>query len=119
MTTSTTAVWAKAAPAPSRWTAQVVGTARIERTLPFRLSLDETLDCGEDTGTPVSEDYVGQDALQVHRRTQAGRHQTVETLTAPHEPQNPHPVLSPLGAGERVPVGRVGGMCKVHGPNAH
>jgi arylsulfatase len=34
-----------------------VGTGRIERTLPFRLSLDETLDCGEDTGTPVSEDY--------------------------------------------------------------
>ncbi len=34
-----------------------VATGRIERTLPFRLSLDETLDCGEDTGTPVSEDY--------------------------------------------------------------
>ena len=37
---------------------KVAGTARIEKTLPFRLSLDETLDCGEDTGTPVSEDYV-------------------------------------------------------------
>ena len=36
---------------------KVVGTGRIERTLPFRLSLDETLDCGEDTGTPVSEEY--------------------------------------------------------------
>ena len=34
-----------------------VAQGRIERTLPFRLSLDETLDCGEDTGTPVSEDY--------------------------------------------------------------
>jgi arylsulfatase len=34
-----------------------VATNRIERTLAFRLSLDETLDCGEDTGTPVSEDY--------------------------------------------------------------
>ena len=34
-----------------------VATGRIERTLAFRLSLDETLDCGEDTGTPVSEDY--------------------------------------------------------------
>ncbi|MBI1818474.1 MAG: arylsulfatase [Deltaproteobacteria bacterium] len=34
-----------------------VGAGRIERTLPFRLSLDETLDCGEDTGTPVSDDY--------------------------------------------------------------
>jgi len=34
-----------------------VAQGRIERTLPFRLSLDETLDCGEDTGTPVCEDY--------------------------------------------------------------
>jgi arylsulfatase len=37
---------------------KTVATGRIERTLAFRLSLDETLDCGEDTGTPVSEDYV-------------------------------------------------------------
>jgi len=36
---------------------KTVATAPIERTLAFRLSLDETLDCGEDTGTPVSEDY--------------------------------------------------------------
>jgi len=34
-----------------------VATGRVERTLAFRLSLDETLDCGEDTGTPISEDY--------------------------------------------------------------
>ena len=37
---------------------KTVAQGRIERTLPFRLSLDETLDCGEDTGTPVSEDYA-------------------------------------------------------------
>ncbi|MEK7317300.1 MAG: sulfatase-like hydrolase/transferase, partial [Candidatus Eisenbacteria bacterium] len=36
---------------------KTVATARIERTLAFRLSLDETLDCGEDTGTPVTETY--------------------------------------------------------------
>jgi len=36
---------------------KAVATGRIERTLAFRLSLDETLDCGEDTGTPVSETY--------------------------------------------------------------
>jgi arylsulfatase len=36
---------------------RTVATGRIERTLAFRLSLDETLDCGEDTGTPVSENY--------------------------------------------------------------
>ncbi len=34
-----------------------VAQGRIERTTPFRMSLDETLDIGEDTGTPVSEDY--------------------------------------------------------------
>ena len=34
-----------------------VAEGKIARTLPFRMSLDETLDCGEDTGTPVSEDY--------------------------------------------------------------
>ena len=36
---------------------KTVASGRVERTLPFRLSLDETLDCGEDTGTPISEDY--------------------------------------------------------------
>jgi arylsulfatase len=36
---------------------KTVAKGRIERTLPFRISADETLDCGEDTGTPVSEDY--------------------------------------------------------------
>ncbi|MBI1824768.1 MAG: arylsulfatase [Planctomycetes bacterium] len=36
---------------------KTVATGRIERTLPFRLAVDETLDCGEDTGTPVTEDY--------------------------------------------------------------
>ena len=30
---------------------------RLDRTIPFRVSADETLDLGEDTGTPVSEDY--------------------------------------------------------------
>jgi arylsulfatase len=36
---------------------KAVATGRIARTLAFRLSLDETLDCGEDTGTPVTETY--------------------------------------------------------------
>jgi arylsulfatase len=34
-----------------------VARGRVERTYPFRVSLDETLDIGADTGTPVSEDY--------------------------------------------------------------
>ena len=36
---------------------QKAGEGRIPRTIPFRVSADETLDIGEDTGTPVSEDY--------------------------------------------------------------
>jgi hypothetical protein len=34
-----------------------IAQGKIERTIPFRISADETLDIGEDTGTPVSEDY--------------------------------------------------------------
>ncbi len=34
-----------------------VARGRIGRTVPFRLSLDETFDVGEDTGTPVSLSY--------------------------------------------------------------
>jgi hypothetical protein len=33
------------------------GGGKLARTMAFRISLDETLDCGEDTGTPVSESY--------------------------------------------------------------
>jgi hypothetical protein len=29
----------------------------LAQTIPYRMSLDETLDFGEDTGTPVSEYY--------------------------------------------------------------
>ena len=35
-----------------------IAEGRIEHTIPFRVSLDETLDIGEDTGTPVSKDYT-------------------------------------------------------------
>jgi hypothetical protein len=34
-----------------------VAEQKLARTIPFRVSADETLDIGEDTGTPVSEDY--------------------------------------------------------------
>jgi arylsulfatase len=30
-----------------------VGETRFDISIPLRISLDETLDCGEDTGTPV------------------------------------------------------------------
>jgi arylsulfatase len=35
-----------------------LASERLPRTIAFRMSLDETLDIGEDTGTPVSEDYA-------------------------------------------------------------
>ena len=35
-----------------------VAQGKIERTVPVRFSLDETMDIGEDTATPVVEDYA-------------------------------------------------------------
>ena len=35
-----------------------VAQGKIEYTIPLRFSADETLDIGQDTGTPVVEDYV-------------------------------------------------------------
>lgn len=35
-----------------------VAQGKIPRTVPVRFSLDETFDVGEDTGTPVIEDYA-------------------------------------------------------------
>jgi arylsulfatase A-like enzyme len=35
-----------------------VAQGKIERTIPTRISLDETMDVGQDTGTPVVDDYV-------------------------------------------------------------
>ena len=37
---------------------KTIAEGRLEHTIPFRVSLDETLDIGEDTGTPVSKDYT-------------------------------------------------------------
>jgi arylsulfatase len=37
---------------------KVVAKGRMADTVDFRFSLDETFDVGEDTGTPVAEDYA-------------------------------------------------------------
>ena len=37
---------------------KTIAEGRIDNTIPFRVSLDETLDIGEDTGTAVSSDYT-------------------------------------------------------------
>ena len=42
---------------PSAWTTNRSRRVVSSAPCPFRMSLDETLDIGEDTGTPVSEDY--------------------------------------------------------------
>ena len=34
-----------------------IGKGRVEKSIPNRVTLDETLDIGFDTGTPVAEDY--------------------------------------------------------------
>ena len=34
-----------------------VGNGRVEKSIPNRVTLDETLDIGYDTGTPVAEGY--------------------------------------------------------------
>lgn len=36
---------------------KALAESKFAMTIPFRISADETLDIGEDTGTPVSEDY--------------------------------------------------------------
>jgi arylsulfatase len=41
-----------------------VAQGKIERTIPTRVSLDETMDVDEDTGTPVIEDYVNRMPFQ-------------------------------------------------------
>ena len=52
-----------------------VASEKLRRTIGYRMSLDETLDIGEDTGTPVSEDYH---AIQVYRQAGKGYHHTQE-----------------------------------------
>lgn len=37
---------------------KIIGSGRFARTLPQRMSLDESFDIGSDTGTPVTEDYA-------------------------------------------------------------
>jgi arylsulfatase len=40
-----------------------VGQSRVDRTIPYYFSFDETLDVGVDLGTPTSEDYAGTDTV--------------------------------------------------------
>ncbi len=59
---------------------QQVAQGRIERTIRFRFALDETFDVGEDTGTPVIEEYAAQLPFKFTG--------TLEKLTVALAPQN-------------------------------
>ena len=54
----TAAASARAARAGCSWTGHRSRRAGFAQTVRFRFSLDETFDVGEDTGTPVVEDYA-------------------------------------------------------------
>jgi hypothetical protein len=41
---------------------EVVAEGRIEKTVPFMFSADETMDIGQDLASPVTDDYPGGDA---------------------------------------------------------
>ena len=57
-TSSMTAVGSAKVDSRRSWlTEKQAAQEKFARTIPFRISADETLDIGEDTGTPVSEDY--------------------------------------------------------------
>ncbi len=79
----------------------VVGTGRVERTVPFFFSMDETLDVGVDRGTPVTEDYGTDDGFRFDGRV------TSVTITAGEDALDPtddqllaggarHPVTHPV-----------------------
>ncbi|MDL5159802.1 arylsulfatase [Actinomycetospora termitidis] len=60
-----------------------VGSVRVEATIPYYFSFDETFDVGVDLGTPVTEDYaVGDNAFTGTVRTVR-----VELGTAEEEPE--------------------------------
>ena len=57
-----------------------IGEGRVERTIPFQFSFDETTDVGADLASPVSSDY-GADGQRVHRDAVAGFGSTWATTT--------------------------------------
>ena len=47
---------------------EVVAEGRIDKTVPFVFSADETMDIGQDTASPVVDDYGEGPGERVHRR---------------------------------------------------
>ena len=46
----------------------VVEEARIEKTVPFLFSADETMDIGQNAPSPVTDDYPGGEPRHAERR---------------------------------------------------
>ena len=53
----TAAVSGKGGQATLTVDSEKVASEHLPQTIAYRMSLNETLDIGEDTGTPISEDY--------------------------------------------------------------
>ena len=53
----TAAVWGKGGQATLTVDSEKVASEHLPQTIAYRMSLNETLEIGEDTGTPISEDY--------------------------------------------------------------
>ena len=43
---------------PTKIALALTAEGRMEKTLPFRFSLDESFDIGEDIGTPVIDEFT-------------------------------------------------------------
>ena len=83
---------------------KVWAEGRIERTIPIRITLDEGLDIGEDTGTPVVRSY------DVPYRFNGTIENVIVELKEPEAPAAPTPAAAPVsgrgGGGERGRTGR-------------
>jgi hypothetical protein len=94
-----------------------VAEGRIERTIPFRISADETLDIGEDTGTPVSEDYhvpfrftgdLKKLAIRRTRRSRRGSNGCGPTSRSSNSPgTGAEAHLQPIAGSQRHPAFKV------------
>jgi hypothetical protein len=69
---------------------KLVGKAKIERTVPYIYSVDETLDIGEDRGTPILENYAGRMPFRYDGR--------IDEVDIDLEPSTPDPTTGPAGS---------------------
>ena len=71
-----------------------VGKASIDRTVPYIYSVDETLDVGEDNGTPIVEDYADRMPFRFDGR--------IDEVAIDLAPINPSSKAGPARRGDRI-----------------